>query len=373
MLKVAFLIDSLDTGGVEMVLLNYIKGLSKYKHIELKVITNNKKETYLKGELLRYVPVLHLKPHELPLKIGFINKLYTSFVRKKNLQKHLKNIDVIVDFLDADFSKYIKNNKAKKITFIHSSYKKLLERKKGISQKIKHYDVITTICNDMQSEFSQMEPDLKQKSIMIYNPIDFNEIKKRSESLDLDCRTEIKLINENYILSVSRLDEATKDISSTLKAIKLLKEKGSLDFKFLILGDGQDSEQLKKLTADLNIQEHVYFLGEKSNPYVWMKHANLLVHSSKQEGFCLVLAEALSVKCDVIATDCPVGPREILKDGLYGDLCEVGNVEMLADMIAKRVFDNTKKSASFKSDIYSIESSSEHFANILEKVKNDIN
>lgn len=82
--KIAFLINSLDTGGVEMVLLNYVKGLSNYKNIDVKVIINKNKDTFIKKEILKYNPVHSLLPEKKLTRINFINKLYHSHYRNKN-------------------------------------------------------------------------------------------------------------------------------------------------------------------------------------------------------------------------------------------------------------------------------------------------
>ena len=56
-----------------------------------------------------------------------------------------------------------------------------------------------------------------------------------------------------------------------------------------------------------------------------------MVHSSKFEGLPTVLIEALMLGKQIIASDCPTGPREILADGKAGILVPVGDVQALAD------------------------------------------
>ena len=57
--------------------------------------------------------------------------------------------------------------------------------------------------------------------------------------------------------------------------------------------------------------------------------------SSDFEGFGVVITEALSVGVNVVSTDCPSGPREILNNGEFGYLCETGSPEDLAKSIKK--------------------------------------
>ena len=82
-----------------------------------------------------------------------------------------------------------------------------------------------------------------------------------------------------------------------------------------------------------NLEAEVSMPGFVANPYPYMKGASLFVLCSAWEGLPGVLIEALFCGLPVIATDCPHGPREILKNGEYGKLVPVGSVSALARAI----------------------------------------
>jgi glycosyltransferase involved in cell wall biosynthesis len=102
----------------------------------------------------------------------------------------------------------------------------------------------------------------------------------------------------------------------------------------LILGEGKERPLLEELIKKLGLEHDVRLPGFVMNPYAYMARASLFVLSSRWEGLPTVLIEALCCGTPVVSTDCPSGPREILRDGQYGQLVPVGDVEELARAIA---------------------------------------
>ncbi|WP_177213130.1 glycosyltransferase [Celeribacter neptunius] len=117
------------------------------------------------------------------------------------------------------------------------------------------------------------------------------------------------------IVSCGRL-VPQKDHETLLAAFALLKLPQSA--RLLILGDGPLKEQLQLQAVDLGLEGRINFCGHVKAPKAYMQHADLFVSSSQWEGFGLAIAEALTVGCPVVATDCPSGPAELLDHGRYG-------------------------------------------------------
>lgn len=129
-------------------------------------------------------------------------------------------------------------------------------------------------------------------------------------------------------VSVGRLT-AVKDVTTLLKAFKIVV--AQTPCRLLLLGQGDEQQALQNLAVDLDIQDSVDFIGFVENPWAYMKQADLFVMSSKVEGSPNSLIEAMFLEKPVIATDCPTGPREILRDGELGHLVEVGDYKAFAD------------------------------------------
>ena len=322
MKKIGFCIDSLETGGAERLLVDIVNTLYETKEYEIHILTKLKSNSYffnLIKDKIKYHFLLEKKSE------GFFSKTRDSIIKKINFKKFSEKIDIIIDFLDGDFSSYIKNIKnKKKIVWLHSSYKNLLIRKRDIDEKLKYYDKILVISDDMEKELLEIRKDLKN-FYKVDNFVDYQEIdKKLNEELKIDFD-----FNQKYFLTVCRLNEEQKDVKTLIEAFSLYKG----DEKLVIAGDGPDRKMLEDLCIEKNIKDKVIFLGMIDNPFIFMKNSQAFILSSKVEGFGLVLVEALYCGTKVISSDCPTGPSQILLNGEAGELFEVSNVAELLNKL----------------------------------------
>ena len=118
-----------------------------------------------------------------------------------------------------------------------------------------------------------------------------------------------------------------------LQAFAKVREK--TEAKLLILGIGSQEASLRMLAHELGLENDIDFLGFARNPYPYMRAADILVQSSRWEGFGIALVEAMACGTPVVSTDCPSGPREILADGKFGKLVQPQDPDGLADAILK--------------------------------------
>lgn len=127
--------------------------------------------------------------------------------------------------------------------------------------------------------------------------------------------------------------EPRKDFATLLRAFATLRAHRSC--RLVILGEGRERSRLESLANELGVADVVRLPGYETNPYRYMSRASAFVLCSRREGSGAVLVEALACGTPVIATDCPVGPAEILRDGAVGPLVSMGDVAGLADAIEK--------------------------------------
>ena len=98
-------------------------------------------------------------------------------------------------------------------------------------------------------------------------------------------------------------------------------------------------EAYQKIVNEWNLQDTVFCEGPVNNISEKYKHSSIFVLSSRFEGFGLVLAEAMSTGLASVAFACPCGPKDIVKDGSDGLLCENGNVKELSSKICQLIED----------------------------------
>jgi glycosyltransferase involved in cell wall biosynthesis len=132
---------------------------------------------------------------------------------------------------------------------------------------------------------------------------------------------------EPVIVGIGRLTRQ-KDFPTLIRAFAAVRKK--LPCRLIILGEGKDRDNLEHLTKQLSLSEKIDMPGFVENPYAYLKRAALYVLSSAWEGSPNALTEALALGVPVVATDCPSGPRETLKDGAIGRLVPVGDPDALA-------------------------------------------
>ena len=89
--------------------------------------------------------------------------------------------------------------------------------------------------------------------------------------------------------------------------------------------------------------DHVIFHGKKSNPYQYLKFADLFILSSRYEGFPNVLLEAGTCGVYSLANNCPGGIDEIIIDQINGEISNIESYDDFAEKIKHAVHRNNDK------------------------------
>lgn len=112
-----------------------------------------------------------------------------------------------------------------------------------------------------------------------------------------------------------------KNIHFLIDSLARLNKKNRYVINFFGDGERDELQKIKKYCDDvLSENINVKFHGWVSNPWSEIKSTDVLVLTSSYEGFGMVLAEAISRGIPVVSTNAPVGPSDIIKDGINGFL-----------------------------------------------------
>jgi len=166
----------------------------------------------------------------------------------------------------------------------------------------------------------------QNKVDVIYNPVVSLELLAYSPIKGRDLHSYFSL-NVPVYVCVGSLTEQ-KNFSLFLNAFS--KVLSTIDAKAIILGEGPKRPELEKELSELGLDESVCLLGFVDNPYDYISNADAFILSSSWEGLPTVLIESLALSTKIVSTNCPSGPEEILNNGEFGVLVNVGDCEGLA-------------------------------------------
>lgn len=174
------------------------------------------------------------------------------------------------------------------------------------------------------------------------------------------------------VIGAGRLSDQ-KAFDRLLTAFDQVAEKHP-DWHLAILGDGELRDDLETLRQQLSSRDRIHFPGNLGNITDWYERSDLFVLSSKWEGFPLVLIEAMSCGCAVLATDCETGPAEIIEHGANGWLVESSETGLISGM-EKLLADKTTRvklagNASDSIKPYSIDNIMKQWDSLLQEMLN---
>jgi len=140
--------------------------------------------------------------------------------------------------------------------------------------------------------------------------------------------------SNKQILIIGRLIDVKGHIYA-LKAMKTLAEQFH-DLSLVIVGNGELENYLKKNTQDLNLQSKVFFEGHSDSVHDYINNSDIVLVTSKAEGFGVILLESFMYGCPVVGWDVPA-INEIVENNISGYLVEPYNINKLHNAIVKMI------------------------------------
>ena len=197
--------------------------------------------------------------------------------------------------------------------------------KKAQSQ-LEDMDMVISQCNAMGKMLLGNGTVSEDKLRVIYNPVS-TELIKCVDNKRLRV-THSENVSGNRITYIGRVDPQ-KQPDQLIEAFAMIRERIP-DATLRIVGDGHLMEQTRKQVKDLEIDEAVIFDGIRKDMDNVYCDTDVVILCSQYEGMPNALIEAIGCGIPVVSYDCPIGPAEIIEDGVNGFLVEQDNIEMLA-------------------------------------------
>jgi len=154
---------------------------------------------------------------------------------------------------------------------------------------------IFCVSNGSKDIFLDKYPELADRTSVMYNIQDFDMIRRlANEKVD-------EVFDQYTLVTVGRLSsEKGQDMIPSIA--DNLRSRG-YRFVWYIIGDGPTRKALEELIIEKKLTETVILLGQKINPYPYIKNCGLYVQPSYTEGFCLSTFEAKILRKPVVVTN----------------------------------------------------------------------
>ncbi len=347
-------------GGADLSLSRLINNLNTNKYsITFITLAKPKINFYLKKK----IEICVLKKNRAFLSIFDLRSLVKK--NKNNYSKIIlisnQNFANIISVLATFQLKWLKLILIERNNPVELDYSKTIKSKLIkllIKITYKFSDIIIAISKELRQDLEKL---CKKKVISIYNPSFDKSIYKISNK-------KIKKTKYKIILNVARY-EKQKNHLMLLESYKRIHNQ--INAKLFLVGYGSEKKKIKDFIKQNNLQNKIKLITKQKNIFSYYKIADLFVLTSLYEGFGNVLIEAAMFKIPIISTDCKSGPKEILKNGEYGDLVKIGDNKKLSSLIIKNLNKPNKKKISkmYKSlKIFDIKKHVNQYEKIFEKI-----
>ena len=352
--KLLFVVHTLQVGGAEKVLLNILKNIDKEKYdvtvlalVDDGIYVDKVKE--IEGVHYKYIFKAYFKKSRTnkqsrwyKISNNIMGKIWKRYLKKmkysaKELyEKHVKEeYDVEIAFLEGKVSKFVSysnNPKSKKIAWIHTditnSTNSLFIDDKEEKECYGKFNKIVCVSGQVKKKF--IEKTGRKKNVIVQvNPMDSVDIIKKSKS-KFDAKKEKGV---PILCTVGRL-VSVKGYDRLLEVHKRIMDEG-IRHRIWIVGEGIEHKKLQDYIRKNRLEKSVKLVGYSSNPYKYMKNADVFVCASRVEGLSSVVLEAAILGKVIVSTDCP-GTKDILgednenglvvensTEGLYAGIKEI--------------------------------------------------
>ncbi|MBQ8429661.1 MAG: glycosyltransferase [Clostridia bacterium] len=345
--KILIVSSSLSTGGLEKCLINLCDNFN-YEQYEVDLYLFNEGRDLLE-KLNKKVRLLPDSPYYADVYNRSLGKSLKTLIKKKKIGlafyrigrflrvrfgskkftvsdwKHMKktmlkintHYNVAIGFEEGSACYYVSDcvNADVKLGWIHTDIKKINNNKKLDESAFEQLDSVITVSQNSLRNLKEVYPTFEEKFKCIILPslLNYAEVNRLSQEPN-------ELQGEGTkILSVGRLVEL-KGFHLCVPACKRLLDEG-YNLKWYVAGEGDFRSEIEKEIQKYGVQEQFILLGNCSNPYTYIKGADICVQPSSYEGYSVAVFEEKYFKKPVVVTSI-LSNLEMITDHVNGLVIE---------------------------------------------------
>ena len=205
-----------------------------------------------------------------------------------------------------------------------------------VAFSIERSDGVTAVSKSLRRD--TMATLGKKRDIrVIPNFIDCSQYRRR---VDPEIRRRLSPAGESVVMHVSNF-RPVKRLDVVLDVFLQVRRK--TPSRLVLVGDGPDREPLETRVRHLGLTNNVVFAGEQQDLVGWLSAADVFLLPSSQESFGMAALEAMACEVPVVASRVG-GLPELVHDGETGFLCEVNDVDGMAERALAALTDHDLRS-----------------------------
>lgn len=323
-IKVMNMIWSMEEGGAQQVILNYLRDFQNDPDIDFRlyVYTGPTGSKYDREILKEGYNVVYLNNPKTKIQIPYLKRYFQAPISQRTWEKaiHVFNPDIvhvhISGLLVNTMPGILKENVPIRFDTLHSNpYRYKGKLKKKIAKAFLDYNVIPICLTEEQVKQAKNWYGITKYEVL-HNGVDIENIQRKIISKDV-ARKKFEIDENAYVIvGVGRLNPI-KRFDWLISIFKKVKGKMP-NAKLVIAGDGQEREKLLKIVQCLNLKQDVRFLGNIVNVIDLYCAADVLAITSYTEASPLVAIEAQTC-----------GLRCVMSDGVPSESVITSNTQKL--------------------------------------------